>query len=182
MAFLSGYAGWNMGLTAEELDQAATTLLTQYNDTRILTVSTAGGQGTVIDTPSAYNRVKDTVVRLKALPSGACAFSHWSGDVPAGMATANPLVVSMSANLALTANFISGPVSVSLTRAPSGEALIRFPAQVGVPYTVDYRDDLAAGCWETLANVLKPLTSEVVIISDPVVQPRRFFRITTPAP
>lgn len=33
-----------------------------------------------------------------------------------------------------------------------------------------------------LADVLKPLTSEVVTISDPVVQPRRFFRILTPAP
>ena len=179
--FLAGYAGWNKGLTAEELEQAATTLLTQFTETRRLTVPTVSTQGYVLDTPSATDYVKNSRVSLKALAKAGYLFSHWTGDVPAGLDTANPLVLTMDADKALQAVFTRPPVTAWITRAETGEALIRFTAQANVSYTVQYRDDLDAGVWQTLVEVASRPSAGMVTNSDLLMssQPQRFYRVAT---
>ena len=118
------------------------TLQTQFNDTRSLTVATATAQGYVIHNPVASDYVTNSRVSLKALPKGGYLFSRWTGDVPAGLETANPLVFTMDTNKIIQASFTRPPATCSIAKASTGEALIMFTALADVPYTVQYRDEL----------------------------------------
>jgi hypothetical protein len=181
--FLNGYAGWGQGLTAAELDAAANTLLTQYNETRHLTLPAETSQGTVLNNPNppSANYVKDSRLLLKAVPNDAWAFSHWTGDVPAGMKTANPLVLTMETDKAIQAVFTRPPAVASIVKSSEDETFILFTVLAGLSYTVEYRADLEAGSWQTLTNLPPQISTGVITSQDPA-QPmpaRRFYRVVT---
>jgi len=70
----------------------------------ILTVAAA--HGSVEKTPSQILYELGTTVTLTATPDPGYRFAEWSGDVPAGHETDNPLVLTMDADKAVTANFV----------------------------------------------------------------------------
>jgi hypothetical protein len=184
VAFLAGYAGWDRGLTPEELQQAATTLQTQFDATCRLTLPPDTSRGYVIHTPVASDYVTNSRVSLKALPKDGFVFSRWTGDVPAGLETANPLVFTMNTAKVIQALFTRPPVVVSLDRSPAGEAVIQFPALSNVAYTVEYRDDLGFAAWQKLADVVPQISTGFVTNSDPGMRarPQRFYRVVTQGP
>jgi hypothetical protein len=184
VAFLAGYAGWDRGLTPEELQQSAVTLQTQFNATCRLTVPAETAQGCVINNPVASDYVTNSRVSLKALPKDGFVFSGWTGDVPAGLETANPLVFTMNADKLIQARFTRPPVVVSLDQTPAGEAAIQFLALSNVAYTVEYRDDLGPASWQKLADVAPQISTGFVTNSDPGMQSRlqRFYRVVTQGP
>ncbi|MCX7045768.1 MAG: lamin tail domain-containing protein [Candidatus Sumerlaeota bacterium] len=59
--------------------------------------------GTIHLTPSASHYDHGTDVQLYAEASSGCLFAHWTGDVPPGHETDNPLIITMDADKALTA-------------------------------------------------------------------------------
>jgi hypothetical protein len=181
VAFLTGFAGWDQGLTAAELQQAATTLQTQYNDTRRLTLPTVTSQGYVLNTPEATNYVKDSRVLLKALPKDGYVFRCWTGDVPGGQETANPILVLMNSNRTIQASFTRPPATAVLGRAPSGEALLLFTALSNLSYRVEYSESLCSNCWQTLTNLAAWPVTVVVTNRDAAMrtQVQRFYRIVT---
>ncbi len=65
------------------------------------------GKGTV--TPSSGPYSKGTSVRLRAQPDPGWVFSQWSGSVPAGHETDNPLTVVMDCDRGITAEFVEAP-------------------------------------------------------------------------
>lgn len=67
------------------------------------TLSISATNGSVTRSPSATIYAPGTEVTLTALPAPGYVFSHWSGDADG---SDNPLQVSMTANKAITANFV----------------------------------------------------------------------------
>ena len=181
VAFLTGYAGWNQGLTTDELQQAADTLLTQFNETRHLSGPGTTSQGYVLDNPTASDYVKDSRVSLKALPKDGYVFSRWTGDVSAGLETANPLVFTMTTNKTIQASFARPPLVLSLAKTITGDASLQFVALSNISYTVEYRNDLASASWQTLTNLGLQLTNGLLTAGDPAgrTQPQRFYRVTS---
>lgn len=115
--FLTKYAGWNQGLTATELQQAATTLQGGFNDTRRLTlVPTA--KGWIVNVPWALDYVTGSRVSLKAVPKAGYAFLRWTGNVPSGQETANPLVFQLTDARTVQALW-TGPAIPPATPSPT---------------------------------------------------------------
>jgi uncharacterized repeat protein (TIGR02543 family) len=73
------------------------------------------GNGMVSKDPSQVTYDYCTSVSLTATPSPGYTFTSWSGDVPAGHETDNPLSLTMDANKTVTASFTEGPVSSLIT-------------------------------------------------------------------
>ncbi len=69
-----------------------------------------------------------------------------------------------------------------ILRLANGTVQIRFTAQPGRTYTVQYRDDLPAGIWQRLADIPAPATATPTIVPDPTAAaaPHRYYRIVTP--
>jgi len=59
---------------------------------------------------------------------------------------------------------------------------IRFTATVGQTYTVQYRDSLSSGAWQTLTTVPAQSTTQTVEIPDSAVaaSATRYYRISSP--
>jgi len=65
--------------------------------------------------------------------------------------------------------------------ASVGMVTLRFTAVANRSYTIQYRDDLAAGGWLNLTNVLAGDTTRTADVPDPAVGAReRFYRLVTP--
>ncbi len=56
----------------------------------------------------------------------------------------------------------------------------QFNAQARVPYTVQFKDSLAAAAWSSLTNVLPQPVDTNVVLSDPILGGQRCYRITSP--
>jgi len=69
-------------------------------------------------------------VEITATPDGSYEFSYWSGDVPVGEETQNPLTVTMDQARQVTAHFAQGTYSIVATAvgtgtiAPSGHVAV----------------------------------------------------------
>jgi hypothetical protein len=63
--------------------------------------------GTVIKNPDQPSYTIGTVVTLTPAPNAGYSFASWSGDVPVGDETDNPLQVTMNQNRVITANFLA---------------------------------------------------------------------------
>ena len=87
-----------------------------------LTLSTTGS-GTVTATPSPGPYLDGTPVVLTATPNADSVFSGWSGGVTS---TANPLTVTMSSALQITARF-SPTFPVTVTASGSGTVALQPP-------------------------------------------------------
>jgi uncharacterized repeat protein (TIGR02543 family) len=85
-----------------------------------LTLSTTGS-GTVAATPSPGPYLDGTPVVLTAIPTGDAVFTGWSGSVSS---TANPLTVTMSSALQITASF-SPTFPVTVTATGSGTVALQ---------------------------------------------------------
>jgi uncharacterized repeat protein (TIGR02543 family) len=70
------------------------------------------GAGTVSLSPSGGSYPSGTVVQLTAYPNTNYAFTGWSGSATG---TTNPVSITMNANKAVTANFISTATCSSFT-------------------------------------------------------------------
>jgi hypothetical protein len=76
-----------------------------------LTISTTPG-GTTDPAPGGHSYVSGTPVDVDAIPNTGYVFSHWTGDVPSGHKTDNPLIITMNSNKSITAYFLyNGAVS-----------------------------------------------------------------------
>jgi hypothetical protein len=64
----------------------------------------------------------------------------------------------------------------------SGAAAIRFTRVAGRSYSVQYRNSLATGSWQKLADVPAASTTATVQVSDPSAggATSRFYRLVTP--
>ena len=89
------------------------------------------GQGTVARDPDLTSYPHGTSLSLTATPADGFGFSGWSGDITS---TDNPLVVSVTSNLNLTATFVDVVApTVQLVSPNGGERLV-----VGAVRTVDW--------------------------------------------
>jgi hypothetical protein len=64
--------------------------------------------------------------------------------------------------------------------AASQAAAVSFGAASNHTYTVEFTDDLAAGPWTRLTDIVARATNHVEIIPDPAWTTNRFYRATTP--
>ena len=67
----------------------------------------AGAGGTTSPSPGIYNHEENDRVTILAIPDPDFEFSQWSGDVPSGQKTNNPVVVRMNTSKTVVANFKS---------------------------------------------------------------------------
>ncbi|MBN1676799.1 MAG: Ig-like domain-containing protein, partial [Kiritimatiellae bacterium] len=108
--------------------------------------TTAAANGTV--SPADGWHAANTNVQVTATAASNHHFSYWTGDVPAGMETANPLSVTMDRPRQLTANFAAstftivaaaganGAISPSGTQSVSSGANITFTLTPAANYHV----------------------------------------------
>ena len=86
------------------------------------TVSTSVvGQGSVSCLPNATSYASGTEVTLTATPAAGYVFSGWSGDASG---TANPLTVTVGANVTVTATFVQQVASYTLTAEIVGQGTV----------------------------------------------------------
>jgi len=76
--------------------------LSGYN----LTIA-AGTGGATHPRAGTYRYEPGTTVSILAIPNTNYIFSRWTGDVPSGKETANPISLTMDSNKTITANFTS---------------------------------------------------------------------------
>ncbi len=64
----------------------------------------------------------------------------------------------------------------------TGRPQLSFTAVAAVDYTLEYSDNLSAGLWHKLTDVLADPTTRVVALTDPsaATGPVRFYRLVTP--
>jgi len=92
-----------------------------------LTVNT-DGSGTV--NPSAGTYASGNVVNVNATPDIGWTFDNWSGDVPSGHETDNPVTITMDANKTLNAHFSLCTYTITATAgsggsiSPSGSVIV----------------------------------------------------------
>jgi hypothetical protein len=65
----------------------------------------AGSGGTTNPAPGNHYYMSGTEVEIEALPKSGYQFSHWTGDVPSGHETDNPLTTAMDGDRSVTAHF-----------------------------------------------------------------------------
>ncbi len=64
-----------------------------------------GEGGTTAPAPGMYEHEENENVTILAIPNTNFEFSQWSGDVPTGQETINPLIIQMNSSKTITANF-----------------------------------------------------------------------------
>jgi len=69
-----------------------------------LIINQASG-GTTDPAAGAYSYADETAVYINALPDSGSSFSHWTGDVPSGHESDNPLSLTMNSNKSITPHF-----------------------------------------------------------------------------
>ena len=77
----------------------------------VLTV--VASHGSVTREPDQASYTLGTEVTLTPVPDAGYGFTGWSGDVPAGHASDNPLLVTMDQDRTITAHFTSPNVVAS---------------------------------------------------------------------
>ena len=65
----------------------------------------AGAGGTTAPAPGIYNQEENENVTILAVPNTDFEFSQWTGSVPSGQETNNPLFLQMNSRKTITANF-----------------------------------------------------------------------------
>lgn len=89
-------------------------------EVRVTKLSSLSDKITVANLNAALGLGYD-IYRVTALPYEGYAFANWTGDVPAGKATENPLQVTLSKDVVLKANFVAAPVNRTLVVRWNGE-------------------------------------------------------------
>ena len=112
--------------------------------TLTVNISPTGG-GTVVKNPDKQQYIAGESVVVGAIPSSGYQFLNWSGDISS---TDNPLNVTITTNIVLTANFqqLSGGVttySLSVSVSPTGAGTVSLNPAGGV-YTAGTQVTLTA--------------------------------------
>ncbi len=121
----------NHGYPVEDIDEIQLPVSMSTNRTVTVTFIEGGytpavktvGQGTVIKNPKQASYAPGTQVQFTAIPASGWGFGYWSGALVSNP-YANPTYVTMTANAAITASFISsrGEQWQTLTPATSPPA------------------------------------------------------------
>ena len=75
--------------------------------------------GNIIGANSGEIRPKNTLVSLTANPNADYSFASWTGNIPGGTASTNPLSVTMDGHKTITANFfpnLATPTNLTLSK------------------------------------------------------------------
>ena len=72
-------------------------------------------------------------------------------------------------------------LSATVTHPPGGGYVISFLARAGRSYTIQWRSELGTGTWQKLTDIAAPGSDTPVTHTDPTADPRRFYRVVTPA-
>jgi uncharacterized repeat protein (TIGR02543 family) len=104
---------------------------TQYN---LTTNANPSGSGTVTINPVQSGYYSGTQVTLTAVPAAGYSFSGWSGDA---VGTTNPLTITITGNMLVTANFTAIPGSLTVTPT-SGLTASGAPGGPFIPSRVTY--------------------------------------------
>jgi len=67
----------------------------------------AGAGGTTTPPPGIYNHEEINSVSILAIPNPDFEFSYWTGSIPSGQVTINPLILQMDSSKTIKANFRS---------------------------------------------------------------------------
>ncbi len=71
---------------------------------------------------------------------------------------------------------------VTTATKPAGPgSIIHFTARAGRNYTIQWRANLVTGTWQKLTDIAAPVSDTPVSYPDPTTDPRRFYRVVTPA-
>ena len=92
-------------------------LTAEFVKTYSLTVNATNGS--VAKSPDLTTFESGQTVSLTPNPATGYNFSGWAGDVPAGKANANPLILTMDAAKTLTATFAKKPYALTATANPT---------------------------------------------------------------
>lgn len=110
------FTGWTGVPKGQELENPVVLSVTSNLDvTAIFAIDqhtltvTAGNGGTVATTPTAVTYAYGTLVTVTAMPDENFAFAGWTGDVPAGQETANPITIFVNTDKAVNATFYALP-------------------------------------------------------------------------
>ena len=119
------FVGWSEGASGTTspvtvVADANKTITALFQREWLLTVSVTGS-GSVAASPSSSTYLDGATVVLTATPSGDAVFTGWSGGVTS---TANPLSISMTSALQVTANF-SPTFPVSVSASGSGTVVLQ---------------------------------------------------------
>jgi hypothetical protein len=116
------FIGWTGVPASQKTDNPV--LLTMNSDKRVgaqfekivvpetfaLTL-TPDGDGTVAAQPALDTYLAGTTVTVTATPGVNSLFAGWTGDIPAGHELDNPLLLTMTTPLSLTAHFVIEPIA-----------------------------------------------------------------------
>ncbi len=154
---------------------------------RVVSPSTSGnvlsndsipaGGGRVVKEPDFATYPAGQVVRMFAVPDGGYAFVRWEG---AGIAsTANPLTLTLTANVSVTAVFESGEVPLlagTPVIAGGGEFRSTFTGPSASALVIEASSDLEV--WLEIRRI-EPFTGSYVLEIPEPVGAGRFFRART---
>jgi hypothetical protein len=70
------------------------------------------------------------------------------------------------------------PPHIEAMSQSNGQFSLTFTAWEGQAYAVEYRDSFTAGAWQTLTNLGPVAETSSFQLTEPVVQPQRFYRVT----
>jgi hypothetical protein len=71
------------------------------------------------------------------------------------------------------------PVGIDHAQKAGTQFNVGFTAYPGQNYSVQYRDSLTTGTWQTLSNIPPPSVPTSVVVADPIVATHRFYRAIT---
>jgi hypothetical protein len=124
-----------------------------------LSLSTTGG-GVVSANPRQDSYAPGSVVKINAKSEGGVQFVNWSGDVPAGKETTNPLELTVNTNKSLTAHFEPATWTLEATadhgtvaRNPS---LSAYPDGMTVQLTAEFEPGFVFDGWISEKGPIPP--------------------------
>jgi hypothetical protein len=99
--------------------------------------------------------------------------------------TVNDSVAVGTDDVSITANSVAAPLQIQSVDTISGSSptlRVRFVAQVGQTYTVQYSASLPGGPWLKVSDVPAQSVTQTVEVTDPISAgtPKRFYRIVSP--
>ncbi|MCX7045271.1 MAG: right-handed parallel beta-helix repeat-containing protein [Candidatus Sumerlaeota bacterium] len=159
---LPGYAEPTPNPTTATLAKDGVTNFTGVYTWIGYTLTALAAHGSVIRIPDLSAYPPGTTVTVTVIPDGNYQFVSWTGDVPPGHETDNPLFLTMDANKIITANLAHdlGTVVVDVTPASApwsftdGDGVVH--SGTGVSVTTDAATGLIALTWGSLPGYAEP--------------------------
>jgi hypothetical protein len=155
---------WPSGANTVNPTGGATEIVLAGTDLNTYSLMVNATNGTVTKLPDYQSYQYGTNVRLTANPADSSYhFVAWSGDVPTGHETDNPLTVIMNQNRAITASFAHNTYAPMLI-LPTSAGLSSTTATLGAKVVSNGNDSITERgvVWSTSAN---PTTADNKVIA-----------------